>query len=511
MGNEKDIEKKAEEVKEKAEEKAADAKEKAEKKAADAKEKAEKKAADAKEKAEAKAAEAKEKAKEAGKKAEAKAGEVKAKAAGLSNKTVALIAIAVCAVGALALILMLNQPKKSDYEVSNYDKYVKLGKYKGLTYTKEEIKVTKKEVKAEIDTRVSEKSQTKDVKKGTVKDGDNINISYVGKINGKEFDRGTADNQTLTVGSGTMIPGFEDGLIGKKVGDKVTLKLTFPKNYGKTKNAEGKWKVSDKNAAKVAGKPVTFEVTINSKQVVETPKYNVKFIKENSKYDNKKDYEASVKADLKKSKEETAEQTAKQTVFSKAIENAEIIKYPGKTVKSDDKDEDKKEDKDKKEDESKEDETKEDADKDDADKDLENNSLVLEEKDKMIEQYKKQAESYNIEWKEFLKNYMQMTEEQFEQQALSYAESTVKQKLVIYAIADKENLKVDKKYYDNKVKSILKDAGITKKQFKEQYNQTIEEYAEENDWRAQFLAERVANFIYEHAKPEAPKKENKNK
>lgn len=473
MGNEKDIEKKAEEVKEKAE---------------------------------AKAAEAKEKAKEAGKKAEAKAEEVKAKAAGLSNKTVALIAIAVCAVGALALILMLNQPKKSDYEVGDYDKYVKLGQYKGLTYTKEDIKVTKKEVKAEIDTRVSEKSQTKDVKKGTVKDGDNINISYVGKINGKEFDGGTADNQTLTVGSGTMIPGFEDGLLGKKVGDKVTLKLKFPKNYGKTKNSKGKWEVSDKNAAKLAGKPVTFEVTINSKQVVETPKYNVKFIKENSDYDNKKDYEASVKADLKKSKEETAEQTAKQTVFSKAIENAEIIKYPGKTVKSDDKDEDKKEDKDKKEDES-----KEDADKDDADKDLENNSLVLEEKDKMIEQYKKQAESYNIEWKEFIKNYMGMDEEQFEQQALSYAESTVKQKLVIYAIADKENLKIDDKYYKDRIKKILKDAGITKKQFKEQYNQTIEEYAEENDWRAQFLAERVADFIYEHAKPEAPKKENKNK
>ena len=438
-------EEKAEAVKEDLEEKVEAAEEKAEEKVEEIKDEAEEKAEEIKDEAEEVKKSAKQLKKEAKAEKKAAKAELEAKMAakkGVSTQTVAIITIAICAVAIFALVFFLNQPEKSLYEkVSDYGKYVKLGKYKGLEYTKETIKVTDKEVKAEIDNRVAAKATTKDSKKGTVKDGDNVNISYVGKIDGKEFDGGTADNQTLTIGSGAFIDGFEDGLVGKKVGDKVTLDLKFPKKY---QNKE------------VAGKDVTFEVTINSKQVTTTPKYDEKFIKENSDYDNKKDYEASVKEELQKSKEETAVDTAKQTLWSEAVENAEVKKYP--------------------------------------------KGAVTQEQEALIEQYKLMAQNYNMEWEDFLKTYMQTTEKKFQKQAKTYAKSVAKQKLVLYAIADKEKITVSNSEYKKRLKEMLKSAGMTEKQFKEQYNMTLEEYAEKNDFKASFLSKNVNDFIYKHAK-----------
>ena len=389
-------------------------------------------------KQERKLAKAEKKAAKAAKEAEAAA---KAKKS-ISTKYVAIITLLICLAAVLGLVLYMNQGEKSLYEkVSDYDKYVKLGKYKGLTYTKEDAKVTKKEIKEEINNRLSAKATTKDSKKGTVKDGDNVNISYVGKIDGKEFEGGSAENYTLTIGSGSFIDGFEEGLVGKKIGEKVTLDLKFPKDYSNKK---------------VAGKDVTFDVTINSKQVTNTPEYDEEFIKANSDYDNKKDYEESVKKELIEKKQQTAEDTAKQTLWSEAVENAKVKKYPEDSIKT--------------------------------------------EQEAIIEQYKVMAQNYNMEWEDFLKTYMQTTDKEFKKQAKTYAESVAKQKLVLYAIADKEDLKISDKDYKARLKELLKNAGMTEKQFKEQYNMTLEEYAEKNDFKANFLSEKVNDFIYKNAK-----------
>jgi len=403
---------------------------------------------------EAKSAKQQRKEEKAAKKAEKAAAEAAAAAAAkkkVSTKTVVLITIAICAAVLIGVVAYMNQPEKSLYEkVSKYDDYVTLGEYKGLKYTKEDPTVTDEEIKAEIDSRVQAKATTEDVKKGTVKDGDNVNIDYKGTINGKEFDGGSAEGYTLTIGSGSFIDGFEEGLIGKKIGDTVTLDLKFPDDYSNKK---------------VAGKDVQFEVKLNSKQVTKTPKYDEQFIKDNSDYDNKKDYEASVKADLEKEKKETAENTAKQSLWSQAVENAEVKKYP--------------------------------------------KGAVAQEKESIIEQYKLMAENYNVEWADFLEQFMQTNEEDFDKQAKDYGKSVAKQKLVMYAIADKEKLALSNKEYKDRLKELLKNAGMTEKQFKEQYNQTIEEYAEENDFKSQFLLEKIYDFLYENGTPEEAKEETK--
>ena len=326
----------------------------------------------------------------------------------------------------------------------DYDKYIKLGNYKGLEYDKISVSVSDKEVKEEINNRLEAKTETKDETSGTVKDGDTITISYVGKIDGKTFAGGSAENSTITIGETQMIDGFIDGLIGKKVGDKVTLNLKFPKDY---QNED------------VAGKKVVFDVTIKSKQVKSTPKYNLDFVKENSNSKTLEEYEASVKKDLEKQKTESAEDGVKQTLWSQVVASSKVKKYPKK-------------------------------------------QLAYEEK-QFIKKYKDMAKSYGATWKDFLKQYMQMSEKDFNKQTKEYAKTVVAQKLTMHAIAEKEDLEVSSKEYKNRLDELLKQAGFTKEQFQQQYNQSIEEYAKANDFGSSFLLEKVEQFILDNGKVKA--------
>lgn len=124
---------------------------------------------------------------------------------------------------------------------------VKLGAYKGITVnTAAPYTVTDQDVESYLEYGVLS-NYTEEV--DTVEDGDTVNIDYKGTIDGKAFDGGTAAGQSLTIGSGTYIDGFESGLIGAKKGDTVTLNLKFPEDYGKEE---------------LNGKAVVFEVTVNS-------------------------------------------------------------------------------------------------------------------------------------------------------------------------------------------------------------------------------------------------------
>ena len=93
--------------------------------------------------------------------------------------------------------------------------------------------VTDEEVESMIDNRRQAKRELKEVTRRTkVQEGDVVNIDYIGRIDGEEFDGGSAEGYDLEIGSGSFIEGFEEGLIDQKVGDTVTLELTFPEDYG---------------------------------------------------------------------------------------------------------------------------------------------------------------------------------------------------------------------------------------------------------------------------------------
>lgn len=145
--------------------------------------------------------------------------------------------------------------------------FVTLGEYKGVEITEEDPSISQEEVDQYIDKNFLVFYAVKTPVEGRtdVREGDTANIDYTGYRDGVAFDGGTAQGYDLVIGSGSFIPGFEDGLIGANVGDTVTLDLTFPQNY---QNVE------------MAGASVTFEVTINSLSISKLPELTDELVKE---------------------------------------------------------------------------------------------------------------------------------------------------------------------------------------------------------------------------------------
>ncbi len=176
-------------------------------------------------------------------------------------------------------------------------KYVKLCKYKGI-----EIDTNDDEFRAAYNKLLNIDASYGDCynkqESGTVKEGDIANINYVGRIDGELFTGGSADDYNLTIGSGTFIDGFEDGLIDAAIGDTVTLQLSFPTNYG---NSE------------LAGRPVEFTVKVNYVYTPQSPdeSYAVFGFKSADEY----------KANL-------TERAAKSALLSIVVKGSEVLEIP---------------------------------------------------------------------------------------------------------------------------------------------------------------------------------------
>ena len=138
---------------------------------------------------------------------------------------------------------------------------VKIKKYKGLGVKKETVKVTKEEIDQEID-NLRNRYADLVIKDGKIESGDIAVIDFEGFLGDKAFDGGKGENYSLTIGSNTFIPGFEDQLIGHKAGDNVDVKVTFPKDY---------------QAEELKGKKATFKVAIHEVKTKELPELNEDF------------------------------------------------------------------------------------------------------------------------------------------------------------------------------------------------------------------------------------------
>lgn len=131
----------------------------------------------------------------------------------------------------------------------NVADYVTLGEYKGIEVSVDAPVVTDEYLDSYIDYVLQSNMVTTEITDRPVEEGDIVNIDYEGKIDGVAFDGGTAQGYDLTIGSGTFIDGFEDGLIGAETGETVDVNVTFPENY---------------QGEEVAGKDAVFTVTVNS-------------------------------------------------------------------------------------------------------------------------------------------------------------------------------------------------------------------------------------------------------
>ena len=185
---------------------------------------------------------------------------------------------------------------------------VKLGDYKKLGIKKEAVKVSKKEVKETIDRILKNFAEKKKVER-EAKNGDEVVIDFLGKKDGVAFDGGKAEKFPLELGSKSFIPGFEEGLIGKKAGDELSLDLEFPKDY---------------HAKDLAGAKVVFEVKIHEVRENVEPEINEDFLSKLGDFKTKEEFEKQIEEDLKTQKQAEADEKFKDELVKKLSEVSKV-------------------------------------------------------------------------------------------------------------------------------------------------------------------------------------------
>ena len=292
-----------------------------------------------------------------------------------------------------------------------------LGAYTGLKIKKVARRVKKEDVTAEIDREREANARFIDVTDRAVQEGDMIEFDYSGSVDGVKFDGGTAEKYTLTVGSKQFIPGFEDQLVGKKIGEKFDVNVTFPEDY---------------HAEDLKGKAAKFECLIHTIKYKELPVADDEFAKDLGEFDTFKEYEASVKARLQKKADDEA--TAKEDeALLKAIMDGTTVDIP--------------------------------------------DAMIEDEIDRQLEGMKASMSRYGLKFEDYLK-YMNTTVDDIRKERREQAEKDAKTGIVLEAIVKKENLIPNKEEFEAELKKQAEEAGksveeMTKDWDEYRYNYTM--------------------------------------
>ena len=263
--------------------------------------------------------------------------------------------------------------------VDDISKYVTIGQYKGLSLDKSVEAVTDDMV----DGRIKEELQNKaeEVTEGSVQNGDVVTINYVGTKDGVAFDGGTANNYELTIGSGTFIDGFEDGIIGMKKGQTKDLDLTFPEEY---------------SSEELAGQEVVFKVTLQSFK--RAPELTDDWAAKNTDCKTAEEYRKEIRTTLEDEAKTSAQNTLRETAWNTVLSASEVKEYP----------------------------------QDDLD-------TAKTEFKTLYENYAKQGD---MTLEDFVKA-QGISMDDFEEQSSQYAEYKVKQNLIVQGIMDAENMTLE--------------------------------------------------------------------
>ena len=186
---------------------------------------------------------------------------------------------------------------------------VVLGQYKGVEIPKKEITVTEEEITAEIDREREQNARDIDVDDRAVQNGDRIKLDFDGSVDGVPFEGGKASDYALTIGSGSFIPGFEDQVIGKSIGEAFDVNVTFPEDY---------------HAENLKGKPAVFKCKVNSISEHQVPEFNEDFVQDVSEFDTVEEYKADVEAKIRERKEKEKRSQNETAAVLAAVKNAQM-------------------------------------------------------------------------------------------------------------------------------------------------------------------------------------------
>ena len=332
----------------------------------------------------------------------------------------------------------------------NVEVYVKpdvtLGQYKGLEVEINKQELTDAMIDAEIERDREKASRTIDVEDRPVADGDIVNLDYAGTIDGVPFDGGTAEGQTLTIGSGNFIPGFEEQMVGMAIGEEKDLNVTFPAEY---------------HSAEVAGKDAVFHVKANGIQKVEKPELDDDFAADISDFDTFADYKADLVKRLTERVEKNNENAAKNALVEKAVENAQVD-IP--------------------------------------------HAMIDTQGDYMIREMEMNAAYQGIRLDDYLK-YMGMTREALKAQNEEEATRRVKNELVIEAIRKAEAIEPTEEDIEKQIAEQAERYGQDVEDFKSGLNDQQKEYLKDDAAISLVLDLLMKDAVITEKKPEEPKEE----
>lgn len=275
---------------------------------------------------------------------------------------------------------------------ADYKKYVTLGQYKGIETDAINIEVTDGEVQDAIDRTLTAAATQIEITDRPVKDGDSVTIDYEGAIaeTGEPFEGGTNTDFSVTIGSNSMIKGFEDGLIGVHLNETVELNLTFPEDY--------------ENDTSLQGVDVIFTVTV--KKILENvlPEYTDEWVQSISESETIEEYEKSIYDTLYAAEEDLALSNRKTDVWEKVMANCTVSGYPKSKLKKSEKN--------------------------------------------ITDYYESLAESYDLTFADFLAQAYGVTETDFALTVTSWAKSEVGSNMVANAIAKVEGITISDEEYE---------------------------------------------------------------
>ena len=186
---------------------------------------------------------------------------------------------------------------------------VKLGEYKGVEVTRTVRKVTEEEVNARLEQERKRVARSVEITDRGLENGDMAELDYSGSVDGVKFDGGTAEHQTLLIGSNTFIPGFEEQMVGMQVGEEKDLNVKFPEQY---------------HAENLKGKDAVFHVKLHAITREELPELDDDFAAEVSDFDTLAEFRADLEKKLQETANAQAEEMTKSALIDKVVANAEI-------------------------------------------------------------------------------------------------------------------------------------------------------------------------------------------
>ena len=323
---------------------------------------------------------------------------------------------------------------------------VELGKYKGIEIEKIEYNVKDEDIENELADMQDKNARLVTIDNRPAQEGDTAKIDFEGFVNGVAFDGGKAEGHDLVLGSGSFIPGFEEQVIGMKIGEEKDIQVTFPEEYF---------------SKDLAGKEATFKVKLNELKKKELPELDDEFAKDVSEFDTLKELKDSIKERLEKQNKDR-EKYEKQDAVVKVLVDEMKVDIPS--------------------------------------------GMIEMETDNMMRDMEQRMSYQGLKMEQYLK-VINKTEEEFKKEYEPQAIEAIKSRLGIEAVIKAEKIEANEEEIKAKIEEMAKNYGKEAKELEE--NENIKNYIKEGIEQEKAIEFLVENSKEKKAKAKKEVKEEK--